>query len=69
MGFSKSSIETLVRKGFIEKYDTTVERDPFATRVFEQDQKQQLTQEQQDAYDAILETINKGEQRIFYYMA
>ena len=65
MGFSKSSIETLVRKGFIEKYDTTVERDPFATRVFEQDQKQQLTQEQQDAYDAILETINKGEQRIF----
>lgn len=65
MGFSKSSIETLVRKGFIEKYDTTVERDPFATRVFEQDQKQQLTQEQQDAYDAILETINKGEQRTF----
>src|SRR5699024_9646910 len=43
MGFSKSSIETLVRKGFIEKYDTTVERDPFATRVFEQDQKQQRT--------------------------
>lgn len=65
MGFSKSSIETLARKGFIEKYDTTVERDPFATRVFEQDQKQQLTQEQQGAYDAILETINKSEQRTF----
>ena len=58
MGFSKSSIETLVRKGFIEKYDTTVERDPLQHGYLNRS-KQQLTQEQQDAYDAILETINK----------
>src|SRR5699024_78046 len=65
MGFSKSSIDTLSRKGFIEKYDTTIERDPFATRVFEQDEKQSLTNEQQQAYETIIDTINKKEQRTF----
>src|SRR5699024_6565784 len=63
MGFSKSSIDTLSRKGFIEKYDTTIERDPFATRVFEQDEKQSLTNEQKQEYETIKDTIKKKEQR------
>lgn len=65
MGFSKSSIDTLMRKGFVEKYDAIVERDPFETRVFEQDQKQQLTGEQQEAYKSILESIQAHQQRTY----
>ncbi|WP_039066818.1 primosomal protein N' [Staphylococcus shinii] len=65
MGFSKSSIDTLMRKGFVEKYDAIVERDPFETRVFEQDQKQQLTDNQQAAYDSILENIRARQQRTY----
>ncbi|MGW7977466.1 primosomal protein N' [Staphylococcus xylosus] len=65
MGFSKSSIDTLMRKGFVEKYDAIVERDPFETRVFEQDQKQQLTDDQQEAYKSILESIQEHQQRTY----
>ncbi|NQD98376.1 primosomal protein N', partial [Staphylococcus xylosus] len=65
MGFSKSSIDTLMRKGFVEKYDAIVERDPFETRVFEQDQKQQLTGDQQEAYKSILESIQAHQQRTY----
>ncbi|MDW8564771.1 primosomal protein N' [Staphylococcus shinii] len=65
MGFSKSSIDTLMRKGFVEKYDAIVERDPFETRVFEQDQKQQLTDDQQAAYNSILENIRARQQRTY----
>ncbi|MGW7867239.1 primosomal protein N' [Staphylococcus xylosus] len=65
MGFSKSSIDTLMRKGFVEKYDAIVERDPFETRVFEQDQKQQLTDDQQEAYKSILESIQAHRQRTY----
>ncbi|NWK84350.1 primosomal protein N' [Staphylococcus sp. GSSP0090] len=65
MGFSKSSVDTLVRKGFIEKYDAVVERDPFETRVFEQDAKQQLTVDQQRAFEAISEKIDAHEQRTY----
>ncbi|PTL17426.1 primosomal protein N' [Staphylococcus gallinarum] len=65
MGFSKSSVDTLVRKGYIEKFETIVERNPFETNVFEQDKKQQLTQDQQAAYDAISKTIESGTQRTF----
>ncbi|MEB7752922.1 primosomal protein N' [Staphylococcus pseudoxylosus] len=65
MGFSKSSIDTLMRKGFVEKYDAIVERDPFETRVFEQDQKQQLTDDQQEAYKSILKSIQAHQQRTY----
>ena len=37
----------------VEKYDAIVERDPYASRVFEQEEKRQLTPGQQEAYDAI----------------
>lgn len=65
MGYSKSSVDTLVRKGFIEKYDAVVERDPFETRVFEQDTKQQLTVDQKRAFEAISEKVNAHEQRTY----
>ncbi|MDW4207142.1 primosomal protein N' [Staphylococcus saprophyticus] len=62
MGYSKSSVDTLIRKGFVEKYDAIVERDPFETRVFEQDVKQHLTSDQQRAFEAISEKIHAHEQ-------
>ena len=65
MGFSKSSIDGLVKKGFIEKYNAEVERDPFANRVFEQEEKRELTSEQRIAYENIKEKINNSEQRTF----
>ena len=64
-GFSKSSIDGLVKKGFIEKYNAEVERDPFANRVFEQEEKRELTSEQRIAYENIKEKINNSEQRTF----
>lgn len=62
MGYSKSSVDTLIRKGFVEKYDAVVERDPFETSVFEQDMKQHLTSDQQRAFEAISEKIHAHQQ-------
>ncbi|AVQ32819.1 primosomal protein N' [Staphylococcus muscae] len=53
MNFSTSAINTLERNGIIEKYDVVVERDPYEGRVFEQEHKRQLTEEQQEAFDQI----------------
>ncbi|MBO0927423.1 primosomal protein N' [Staphylococcus sp. 30400_3112M30941] len=65
MGFSKSSLDGLVKKGYVEKYDAIVERDPFKDRVFEQESKRQLTTDQQRAYSAINEKIVNQEQATF----
>lgn len=65
MGFSKSSLDGLVKKGYVEKYDAIVERDPFKDRVFEQESKRQLTTDQQRAYAAINEKIINQEQATF----
>ncbi|PTK42465.1 primosomal protein N', partial [Staphylococcus nepalensis] len=46
VGLSASSAKTLERNGFVEKYDAIVERDPYASRVFEQEEKRQLTPSQ-----------------------
>ena len=40
MGFSKSSLDALIKKGYVEKYDAEVHRDPFANRIFEQEEKE-----------------------------
>ncbi|MBE2145332.1 primosomal protein N' [Staphylococcus argenteus] len=65
MGFSKSSLDGLVKKGYVEKYDAIVERDPFKDRVFEQESKRQLTTDQQRVYAAINEKIINQEQATF----
>ncbi|MCD8832819.1 primosomal protein N' [Staphylococcus arlettae] len=65
MAFSKSSIDGLVNKGWIEKYDTVISRDPFEARVFEKEDNQQLTADQQQAYNSILETIKAEKQQTY----
>ncbi|PTH73974.1 primosomal protein N' [Staphylococcus agnetis] len=53
IGFSNSSINTLVKHGVIEKYDATIERDPYKGRVFEAESKRVLTAEQQTTFDQL----------------
>ena len=65
MGFSKSSIDGLVKKVLLKNIIFEVERDPFANRVFEQEEKRELTSEQRIAYENIKEKINNSEQRTF----
>lgn len=64
-GLSQSSVKTLEKNGFIEKYDAIVERDPYASRIFEQEEKRQLTPGQQEAYDAIKKVIDEEKQETF----
>lgn len=65
VGLSASSAKTLERNGFVEKYDAIVERDPYASRVFEQEEKRQLTAGQQIAYDEIKKVIDEEKQETF----
>ncbi|MCM3282492.1 primosomal protein N' [Staphylococcus capitis] len=65
IGFSKSSLDSLIKKGYVEKYDAEVNRDPFANRIFEQEDKRQLTTEQQQAYEAVKNKIDHNESRTF----
>ena len=65
MGLSRSSLDALIKKGYVEKYDAEVERDPFANRIFEQEKKRELTDDQQRAFTAIKHHINSDEERTF----
>ncbi|AMG60904.1 primosomal protein N' [Staphylococcus lugdunensis] len=65
MRFSNSSLDALIKKGYVEKYDAEIDRDPFADRVFEQEVKQKLTIEQQHAFDTVKTTLDGDEARTF----
>ena len=65
MGFSHSSLDSLIKKGYIEKYTAEVFRDPYANRIFEQEQKRILTKEQQDAFEAIQHYIHDEKKEHF----
>lgn len=65
VGLSSSSVKTLEKNGLIEKYDAIVERDPYASRIFEQEEKRTLTPSQQEAYDAIKTVIDEQRQETF----
>lgn len=65
MGFSNSSLDALIKKGYVEKYDAEIDRDPFADCVFEQEVKQKLTIEQQHAFDTVKTTLDGDEARTF----
>ncbi|TBW68265.1 primosomal protein N', partial [Staphylococcus capitis] len=65
MGFSNSSLDALIKKGYVEKYDAEIERDPFANRIFEKEEKRTLTSAQNDAFQQIKEKIDHNAQRTF----
>ena len=68
-GFSKSSIDGLVKKVLLKNIIFEVERDPFANRVFEQEEKRELTSEQRIAYENIKRKLIIVNNEHSYYMA
>ncbi|GAA3718706.1 primosomal protein N' [Salinicoccus jeotgali] len=64
-GFSNHLVNELVRKGYVEKVERQMERDPYADRVFTLDPPKVLNEEQQHAYDRIAETMDAREPHTF----
>lgn len=60
-GYSNHLINTLYKKGYIDKVDMEVERDPYSGRVFEYDEPKVLNHEQKSAYDEISASMDKEE--------
>ena len=64
-GYSIGIINALVDKGFCKKIDILVERDPFEGRVFYEDKKKILTDEQAHAFKAINQSIQNNTHETF----
>ncbi len=58
---SRAIINTLEKNGYIEIVEKQVERNPFLHKIVNQDRKLVLTDEQQKAYEEIINTMNKKE--------
>ena len=59
-GGTSSAVNALRGKGYIEIFETTVYRDPFANRLFEEAEKPAPTAEQKKAIDAINNSVKNG---------
>src|SRR5699024_10113810 len=59
-GYSNAMVNTLYKKGLIDKVDVEVERDPYSGRIFEYDRPKVLNGEQQHAYDEITASMEAG---------
>ena len=57
-GYTQGTINELVKKGYVEKIDVVSERDPYKSRVFEEDLPKDLNPEQQNAYDKISHSVD-----------
>ena len=64
-GGSSSAVNALRGKGYVEIFETTVYRDPFANRLFEETEKPVPTAEQKRAIDAINNSIKNGGGKTF----
>lgn len=64
-GYSIGIINALVDKGFCKKIDILVERDPFEGRIFYEDKKKTLTEEQAHAFKAINQSIQNNTHETF----
>ena len=64
-GYSIGIINALVDKGFCKKIDILVERDPFEGRIFYEDKKKILTDEQAHAFKAINQSIQNNTHETF----
>ncbi|MGC5328742.1 primosomal protein N' [Brevibacillus sp. SYSU BS000544] len=61
LDISRSTITTLVEKGWVKTFEREVLRDPFANRTFTPDPKHAFTQEQQVALAPILRSVDSHE--------
>lgn len=57
-GYTQGTINELVKKGYVEKVDVVSGRDPYKSRVFEEDLPKELNAEQQNAYDKISHSVD-----------
>ena len=64
-GYSNSLINALYNKGYVEKTQIEIERDPFKDRVYEQDAPKLLNPEQQHAFDTISKSIVRESDDVF----
>lgn len=62
---SRAIINTLAKNGYIEVIEKQVERNPFLHKVVEQDNNLVLTEEQQKAYEEIMDSLQKQEFKEF----
>ncbi len=64
-GIGRSSLLSLVRKGYIRLVDTEKFRDPFAGRVFSKPSRVQLNREQEKALQAIVQAMEGERHDVF----
>lgn len=57
-GYSNGMVNTLYKKGLIDKVDVEIERDPYSGRIFEYDKPKILNEEQQYAYQEITQSMD-----------
>ena len=57
---SRAVINTLVKNGYIEIVEKKVERNPFINKDIKRDNDLELTDEQKNAYDKIVDSIQKN---------
>lgn len=57
-GYTQGTVNELAKKGYVEKIDVVSERDPYKSRVFEEDPPKDLNPEQQNAYDKISHSVD-----------
>lgn len=65
MGYSRAMVNTLVKKGFLIKFEQEQLRDPYRNKVFYEDQKKTLHKEQQNAFDKINHCIQNNQKDTF----
>lgn len=64
-GYSNGMVNTLYKKGLIDKVDVEIERDPYSGRIFEYDQPKVLNEEQQFAYGEIARSMDQQSAETF----
>lgn len=57
-GYSNGMVNTLYKKGLIDKVDVEIERDPYSGRIFEYDKPKVLNEEQRNAYEEITRSMD-----------
>jgi len=62
-GYSKSTIDTLIKKGIIKKKEVRVQRDPYLGTFFPKLEKPTLTSSQKDVIDKIISGYNEQGKR------
>ncbi|ANB61593.1 primosomal protein N' [Anoxybacteroides amylolyticum] len=64
-GASRAAVKALIDKGIVHEYEVETYRDPYEQRHFAKTAPLTLTNEQQQALDAIADSVRKNEHHVF----